>query len=82
MNNKKQETNVLAIAGFTCSFLAPLVGLILSIIGLKQSSRLQHGKDLSIAGIIISSIGILLFIIVIPILFNFLETVLKIRIPF
>ena len=47
INNK--QTNGMAIAGFVCSFLIPLVGLILSIIGLKKSKILNDGKGLSTA---------------------------------
>jgi hypothetical protein len=57
----------MAIAGFVCSFLIPLVGLILSIIGLKKSKILNDGKGLSTAGIIISSIS--MFIVLVMILF-------------
>jgi hypothetical protein len=66
-NTNQKETNGLAIAGFVCSFLIPLIGLILSIIGLKKSKELNDGKGLSTAGIIISSIGLFFQVIVIGI---------------
>lgn len=67
MENKK---NGQAIAGFVCSLcgiltcgISSIVGLILSIIGLKKSKELNNeGKGLSIAGIIIS---IVYFVVII-----------------
>ena len=54
------ENNTISIVGFILSFIIPIVGLILSIIGLSKSKELDNkGKGLSIAGIIIS---VLLFI--------------------
>ena len=59
MENKKNNQ---AIAGFVCSLcgiltcgISSIVGLVLSIIGLKKSKELNNdGKGLSIAGIIVS----------------------------
>lgn len=54
------ENNTMSIVGFILSFMMPVVGLILSILGLNKSKELNNkGKGLSIAGIIIS---VLLFI--------------------
>ena len=51
-----QKYNGLAIAGFICSFLVSLPGLILSIVGLNQIKKQGgKGKGLAIAGIIIAS---------------------------
>ncbi|MBR2967924.1 MAG: zinc-ribbon domain-containing protein [Clostridia bacterium] len=63
-----QQTNVLAIIGFILSFIMPIAGLVLSILGRsKASSYNDNGKGLSLAGIIISSIylafGLLVIII-------------------
>ncbi len=50
-----QKTNAMAIVGFIFAFLLPLIGLILSIIGLVQINKKgQKGKGLAIAGIIVS----------------------------
>jgi hypothetical protein len=59
------KTNGLAITGFVLAFLLPLFGLIFSIVGLvKAKDHNGKGKDLAIAGIIISiitlSLGIFL----------------------
>lgn len=62
-----QQYNGFAIAGFVCSFFTSIVGLIFSIIGLTQIKRRGgKGKDLSIAGIIISvaKLGIYLLLMV------------------
>ena len=54
-SQETQKTNVMAIVGFIFAFLLPLVGFILSIIGLVQINKKgQKGKGLAIAGIIVS----------------------------
>ena len=53
-------TNNMAWWGFILSFLIPIVGLILSIIGLRNAPRFNgNGRGIAIAGIVIS---ILMFI--------------------
>lgn len=64
MNSNDKKTNTLAILGFIFSFLISIVGLILSILGLNKSKETNSGRGLSIAGIIISSISIVMSIIV------------------
>ncbi len=68
--NNVKKTNNYAIIGFVLSFFVSIAGLILSIIGLKKSKDFNDGKGLSIAGIIISSILLVIkiFVIVIAIL--------------
>jgi hypothetical protein len=71
----KQSTNVFVIIGFILSFLIPLVGLILSIVGLSQIKKTkQKGHGLAIAGIILSIVfmffQILFFFIVLATLFS------------
>ena len=59
-----EQKNTLAIVGFILSFFASVVGLILSIVGLKKSAELDgSGKKLAIAGIIISAVSIAFTII-------------------
>lgn len=54
-SQETQKTNAMAIVGFIFAFLLPLIGLILSIIGLVQINKKgQKGKGLAIAGIIVS----------------------------
>lgn len=53
----------MATAGFILSFFVPLLGLIFSILGLKKVKETNKGKGLSIAGIIISSIALLITLI-------------------
>ncbi len=58
-------TNGFAIAGFICSFLFALVGLILSIVGLRQAEEHNgKGKGLAIAGIIIAAVNMALGFII------------------
>lgn len=54
------KKNKIAIAGFVCAFLLPLLGLILSIVGVVKAKKEYggKGKKLGIAGIIISAVGI------------------------
>lgn len=61
-----QKYNGLAIAGFICSFLVLLPGLILSIVGLNQIKKQGgKGKGLAIAGIIISAAGMVIQVILV-----------------
>lgn len=61
-----QKYNGLAIAGFICSFLVSLPGLILSIVGLNQIKKQGgKGKGLAIAGIIISAVGMVIQVILV-----------------
>lgn len=58
-NNDKW--NGLVIAGFVCAFLIPIVGLILSIIGMVQLNKNGgKSKGMAIAGIIISVVVMVL----------------------
>lgn len=63
------QKNTMAIAGLVLAFLAPLIGLILSCIGLKKSKELGgEGRKLAIAGIVISSLDVAAWIIVIAVI--------------
>lgn len=56
-----KKTNGMAIAGFVCAFLFPLLGLIFSIIGMKQcEERGEDGYGLAKAGKIISIVFMVL----------------------
>ena len=59
-------SNGLAIAGFVLSLLGfNLIALILSIVGLNKAKKLGGtGKGFAIAGIIISAVSMVIFIIV------------------
>jgi len=55
------KTNTFAIVGLVASFFIALVGLIFSIVALGQIKRTgEGGRGLAIAGIIISSLAIVL----------------------
>ena len=52
---QSERKNGLAIAGFVVAFFSPIVGLILSIIGLNKSKDMKgEGRGMAIAGIIIA----------------------------
>ena len=65
MENQKQSEG-LGIAGFIVAFFFPLVGLILSIIGLSKGKKNNNGVGFAIAGIVLSCI--LIFIRVLAVL--------------
>lgn len=70
-NNNQNKTNTMAILGFIFSFLFSLLGLIFSIIALRQiKERHEDGKGLATAGLVISIIKIAFatFIIVMAII--------------
>lgn len=54
---------VLGVVGFLILFLAPIAGLIVSIIGLNKSKRAGHKNGLAVAGIIVSSVALIANII-------------------
>ena len=59
-------SNTLATVGFILSFFFSVIGLIVCIMGLKRSKEPAYagnGKTLAIAGIIISSIGTVFYVI-------------------
>ena len=60
-------TNGCAIAGFVLAFFMPLIGFILSIVGFIKAGRecRGNGKGLAIAGLVISFILLLVYILVI-----------------
>ena len=57
----RQQINTVAMLGLVLSFISPLVGLILSIIGLKKANQLNGlGRGQAIAGIIVSIVSMVL----------------------
>ena len=61
-----QQKHTFAIIGFIFSFFGSLLGLIFSIMGLSNSKKPEYagdGKALSIAGIIISCISTVVYMI-------------------
>ena len=62
----ERKSNTMALAGFICAFVAPLIGLILSIIGSKRAGELGgEGKGMATAGIVISIVTMVLSFIAI-----------------
>ena len=75
-----QKTNGLCIAGFIVSivgvvpFLSGIVGLILSIIGMKKAKMAnEKGRGFAIAGIIIGALNFLAWIAMIPIVYYLIQ---------
>jgi hypothetical protein len=63
-NNAPSGTPGMVIAGFIFSFLCPLLGLILCIIGLGEAKKRQSGVGLAQAGIAISIVMMVLGVII------------------
>ena len=63
--NKKEKANGMAIAGFVCSFLFPVLGWVFGGIGLSNAAKMNgKGKGLSIAAIVIASVNFVLSLII------------------
>ena len=62
----QEQSNGLAVGGFICSFFFSLIGLILSIMGLKKANQIGgKGKGLAIAGIVISILGMFSYVLLV-----------------
>jgi uncharacterized membrane protein len=62
--SQPQKTNLLAILSLVGAFVFSLAGLVLGIIALKQIKQTgEQGRGLALAGIIISSISIVISVI-------------------
>jgi len=62
---------VLGIVGFILAFFVSIAGLIVSIIGMVKSRKAGYSNGFALAGIIISSIAIIVEIIVVIVLVVF-----------
>ena len=65
-NANNDGANGMAIAGFVLSFLVPLLGFIFSIIGISNAKSRpdQKGMGLAVAGLVISCLFLLIYLIV------------------
>ena len=62
--------NGMCIAGFICSFLTTIVGLILSIVGLRQVRQSgEKGQGLAVAGIVISVVRVVLILVLVVLVY-------------
>ena len=60
----QSRTNTLAIVGLVLAFFMPFIGLIISIVARKQiSQNNEGGRGLAVAGIILSLISMLFWLI-------------------
>lgn len=60
----QQKTNTMSILGLVFAFLIPLLGIVFSAIGLKQTrERGEGGRGLAVAGLIISIIFTLIWVL-------------------
>lgn len=62
-DTKEENKNGMAIAGFVCSFLSPILGWVFGGIGLARSKKKKgKGKGFSIAALAIASANFLLYL--------------------
>ena len=62
---RSNEYNGIALAGLILAFFSPIIGLILSCIGLNKSKQLNGlGRGQAIAGIIVSIINFALTLVI------------------
>ena len=74
----QQKTNTMSILGLVFAFLIPLLGLIFSAIGLKQTKqRNEGGRGLAVAGLIISIIFMVIGILVAVVVLSAASTAIK-----
>lgn len=69
----EKKTNGLAIAGLVCSLLQPILGLVFSLIALSQikNDESQGGRNLAVAGLVISIVFLVLTIILVVLIAAF-----------
>ncbi|MBQ8394732.1 MAG: DUF4190 domain-containing protein [Clostridia bacterium] len=66
----KREYNGFAVAGFSCAFVVPALGVTFGVIGLNKARRNGgKGKKLSIAAIVVSGIMAALYSAISSVLF-------------
>ena len=70
MQPQSDTANSYAIAGFVLSFIVPLVGLIISVLGYRKAKEMNGcGKGFAVAGIVISAVSLgSVLLIVVPVM--------------
>lgn len=70
MQPQSDTANSYAIAGFVLSFIVPLVGLIISVLGYRKAKEMNGcGKGFAVAGIVISAVSLgSVLLIVVPVI--------------
>lgn len=64
-NYIRGEKNVFAIIGFIFAFFWPIVGLVLSCIGLSRSKRIDGiGRGMAIGGIIVAILNLVMALVI------------------
>ena len=66
---------VLGVVGFVVLFLAPIGGLIVSIIGMSKSRKAGQKNGFALAGIIVSAVALIANIIAVIVLVSLAATV-------
>ncbi|QDZ42859.1 DUF4190 domain-containing protein [Corynebacterium sp. sy039] len=61
---QSSQMNTMSVVGFVTSLFLPLIGLILSIVGLRQAKKTgERGRGFAIAGIVLGSLWVLLIVV-------------------
>ncbi len=60
----QQQSNIFAILGLVFAFIFPIVGLVLSIIGLNKAKEMNgEGHGLALAGLVVSIVEMVIVLI-------------------
>ena len=80
MQPQSDTANSYAIAGFVLSFIVPLVGLIISILGYRKAKEMNGcGKGFAVAGIVISAVSLgSVLLIVVPVMIIYFAVIVEV----
>ena len=80
MQPQSDTANSYAIAGFVLSFIFPLVGLIVSILGYRKAKEMNGcGKGFAVAGIVISAVSLgSVLLIIVPIMIIYFAFIVEV----
>ena len=80
MQPQSDTANSYAIAGFVLSFIVPLVGLIISVLGYRKAKEMNGcGKGFAVAGIVISAVSLgSVLLIVVPVMIIYFAVIVEV----
>ena len=79
MQPQSDTANSYAIAGFALSFIFPLVGLIVSILGYRKAKEMNGcGKGFAVAGIVISAVSLASVLLIVPIMIIYFAFIVEV----
>lgn len=79
MQPQSDTANSYAIAGFVLSFIVPLVGLIISVLGYRKAKEMNGcGKGFAVAGIVISAVSLASVLLIVPIMIIYFAFIVEV----